>query len=217
MPRVTHFEIHADDPQRAIRFYSTLLGWKFTSWPDGQEDWLIETGAYWRTGNQWWIGSPPRRNWGTAVISYVCSLDVPPLMTRLLKRMPMADRLTRPRWPYTASVGSPMSKILKAIFLESCSRTRAPNKTSKQYPVIASSPQARSNRDSNSNRNCSLVALQQRHGDYILFYLRSVIASAAARSILDSNSNRACILVCVLAMTWKLLVFLFDARYNLDS
>ena len=30
MPRVVHFEIHADDPERAIRFYHSVFGWNFT-------------------------------------------------------------------------------------------------------------------------------------------------------------------------------------------
>jgi predicted enzyme related to lactoylglutathione lyase len=27
MPRVIHFEIHADDPERAVRFYTSLYGY----------------------------------------------------------------------------------------------------------------------------------------------------------------------------------------------
>ena len=30
--RVVHFEIHADQPDRAIAFYSGLFGWKFDKW-----------------------------------------------------------------------------------------------------------------------------------------------------------------------------------------
>ena len=29
MPRVVHFEIHADDPERAINFYKSVFGWEF--------------------------------------------------------------------------------------------------------------------------------------------------------------------------------------------
>jgi catechol 2,3-dioxygenase-like lactoylglutathione lyase family enzyme len=28
MPRVVHFEIHADDPKRAIKFYQDVFGWE---------------------------------------------------------------------------------------------------------------------------------------------------------------------------------------------
>ena len=29
MPRVVHFEIHADDPERTISFYNSVFGWEF--------------------------------------------------------------------------------------------------------------------------------------------------------------------------------------------
>jgi predicted enzyme related to lactoylglutathione lyase len=44
MPRVVHFEISADEPERAARFYSAIFGWEFHKW-DGPEDyWLVKTG-----------------------------------------------------------------------------------------------------------------------------------------------------------------------------
>jgi len=44
MSRVVHFEITADDPQRAIDFYKNIFGWKISKWDGPQEYWLIETG-----------------------------------------------------------------------------------------------------------------------------------------------------------------------------
>ena len=45
MPRPIHFEIPADDPSRAQRFYTDVFGWQFRSWGDGgMEYWLITTG-----------------------------------------------------------------------------------------------------------------------------------------------------------------------------
>jgi hypothetical protein len=32
MPRVVHFEIYADNPERAIRFYETVFGWQVHKW-----------------------------------------------------------------------------------------------------------------------------------------------------------------------------------------
>jgi len=44
MSRVIHFELAADDPERAVRFYSKVFGWKLNKW-DGPEDyWLATTG-----------------------------------------------------------------------------------------------------------------------------------------------------------------------------
>lgn len=44
MNRPTHFEIHAANPDRAIKFYSTVFGWKFQKWDGPLPYWLITTG-----------------------------------------------------------------------------------------------------------------------------------------------------------------------------
>ena len=44
MPRVVHFEIHADDPERAISFYQSVFGWQFQKWEGPLEYWMIITG-----------------------------------------------------------------------------------------------------------------------------------------------------------------------------
>jgi hypothetical protein len=43
MARPIHFEIPADDPQRAIAFYSAALGWTAQKF-DGMEYWMMTTG-----------------------------------------------------------------------------------------------------------------------------------------------------------------------------
>jgi predicted enzyme related to lactoylglutathione lyase len=44
MPRVIHFDLPADDPERAIRFYETVFGWQIRKWEGPMEYWLISTG-----------------------------------------------------------------------------------------------------------------------------------------------------------------------------
>jgi predicted enzyme related to lactoylglutathione lyase len=44
MPRVVHFEISADDPQRAIQFYENAFGWKIEKWSGPTDYWLVMTG-----------------------------------------------------------------------------------------------------------------------------------------------------------------------------
>jgi predicted enzyme related to lactoylglutathione lyase len=77
MFRPVHFEIHADDPARASRFYSKLFGWTFEKW--GPVDyWAIKTGT----------SSPgidgglvprrgPRPESGAAVSAFPCTIEVP--------------------------------------------------------------------------------------------------------------------------------------------
>lgn len=44
MPRVVHFEIPADKPERAVDFYTEVFGWKFEKWEGPMEYWLVMTG-----------------------------------------------------------------------------------------------------------------------------------------------------------------------------
>ena len=49
MPTIVHFEIPADDVERAKKFYSDLFGWKMEKWPgadsssSNMEYWIIST------------------------------------------------------------------------------------------------------------------------------------------------------------------------------
>ena len=86
MPRVIHFEIHAEDPARAMRFYKELLGWEFTAWGGGEvQYWLIKTGEDGTPGING--GLVPRRGAidGQAAIAFVCTVDVADLATTLAK------------------------------------------------------------------------------------------------------------------------------------
>jgi predicted enzyme related to lactoylglutathione lyase len=76
MPRVVHFEIHAGDPERAIKFYQNCFCWTFQKWDGPMPYWMIITGPDDQRGING--GLVPRRGEidGQAVIAYVCTLDV---------------------------------------------------------------------------------------------------------------------------------------------
>ncbi len=44
MPRVVHFEIQADEPERAAKFYSQVFDWEVNKWEGPIEYWLAKTG-----------------------------------------------------------------------------------------------------------------------------------------------------------------------------
>jgi len=44
MPRPVHFDISAEDPERAAAFYANVFGWTFTKWDGPMDYWLITTG-----------------------------------------------------------------------------------------------------------------------------------------------------------------------------
>ena len=45
MARITHFDISADDAERAIKFHKAVFGWKFEKWDNPTMNyWMITTG-----------------------------------------------------------------------------------------------------------------------------------------------------------------------------
>lgn len=45
MPRIVHFEIPAEDPEKVSKFYTDTFGWEIKKWDDGSMDyWLAGTG-----------------------------------------------------------------------------------------------------------------------------------------------------------------------------
>jgi hypothetical protein len=100
MPRPVHFEIHADNPERAIAFYRALFDWKFEKW--GNEPyWVATTGAKGTPGIDG--GLMQRRGPGPAdmqpVNSFVCTVDVSDV-DGYLKRIPeLGGSIALPKMP----------------------------------------------------------------------------------------------------------------------
>lgn len=79
MFRPVHFEIHAEDPERAAKFYQEMFGWKITKWDGPVDYWLVSTGTE-GPGIEGAIlkrmGQNPDPQEPTPVIAYVCTIDV---------------------------------------------------------------------------------------------------------------------------------------------
>lgn len=45
MARPVNFELSADEPERAARFWSEAFGWRIEKWQGPEDYWLITTGA----------------------------------------------------------------------------------------------------------------------------------------------------------------------------
>ena len=69
MPTIVHFEIPADNVERAKSFYSKLFGWEIKEIP-GMDYWIITTSGEKSLGG----GMMKRQNPGQPIINYV---DVP--------------------------------------------------------------------------------------------------------------------------------------------
>ncbi len=99
MGRVVHFEIHAEDPARAAQFYESLFAWKFQKWNGPMEYWMIITGEPQEHGID---GGLVRRRGpidGTAVIAYVCTVDVKSLDDSLAKATSLGAEIALPKMP----------------------------------------------------------------------------------------------------------------------
>lgn len=102
MNRVTHFEIHADDTQRAIKFYSAVFGWEFTKWEGNPtEYYLIKTGVD-DPGTLWTgiNGGLLKRDvpvTGKGFTAYVCTMDVSNIDEMIEKVKANGGDLARPK------------------------------------------------------------------------------------------------------------------------
>ena len=101
MGRVVHFEIHADDPVRAIKFYSDLMGWTFTRWPGPWEYWMVKTGPDDQPGINGGLmkrmGPGPVS--GQPVTSYVCTADVTGIDSQIAKACELGAEIAVPKMP----------------------------------------------------------------------------------------------------------------------
>jgi predicted enzyme related to lactoylglutathione lyase len=71
MPRVIHFEVSADDPDRASQFYENVFGWNIQKWGGPKDYRLISTGE----DNQPGINGGIFKREGP--VNYVNTIDVP--------------------------------------------------------------------------------------------------------------------------------------------
>jgi predicted enzyme related to lactoylglutathione lyase len=75
MSRVVHFEIPADDPERSIKFFESVFGWKIEKWDGPIEYWLIMTGDENEPGIDGGLGRRESPETGVEVTIDVKDLD----------------------------------------------------------------------------------------------------------------------------------------------
>jgi predicted enzyme related to lactoylglutathione lyase len=101
MGRVVHFEIHAEDPDRAIRFYTRLLDWKFQKWDGPMEYWMVFTGPAEEPGINGGLmkrmGGGPLD--GAAVNAYVCTAQVADVDASVKQVTDLGGSIALPKMP----------------------------------------------------------------------------------------------------------------------
>lgn len=80
MPRPVHFEIQAEDPERALDFYQRVFGWTFQRWGD-QPYWVVMTGEDGTPGINGGLlpRQGPAPEDGAPVNAFPLTVDVPDL------------------------------------------------------------------------------------------------------------------------------------------
>ena len=101
MARVIQFEIRANDPERARRFYQRLFGWEFTRWEGPQDYWLVRTGNPGDPGIDGGlmprVGAGPTE--GAATNCYVCVVEVTSVDTTAALVPAIGGQLVVPKMP----------------------------------------------------------------------------------------------------------------------
>ncbi|TLX66644.1 MAG: VOC family protein [Thaumarchaeota archaeon] len=99
MPRIIHFDVPADDPKRAQKFYQDVFGWKFDKWNGPMEYWMVKTGDDKQPGIN---GGLAKRMPGQSGMTN--TIDVPSVDEYVKKIQTMGGQVITPKMPI-AGVG----------------------------------------------------------------------------------------------------------------
>ena len=108
MNRVVHFEIHAEDPERAAKFYREVFGWDIQEWVvPGLEMrkenryWLVSTGPQEAPGINGGLlfrrGAAPAE--GQPVNAYICTIGVASVDESVNKAVAAGATVALPKMP----------------------------------------------------------------------------------------------------------------------
>jgi hypothetical protein len=92
VPKVIHFEIDAEKPERAIKFYEKVFGWKIVKWEGPVEYWLVTTG---REGEPGIDGGLSRRT--ESKPTTINTIDVPSVDEFIKKVKDNGGTITSPK------------------------------------------------------------------------------------------------------------------------
>jgi predicted enzyme related to lactoylglutathione lyase len=100
MSAIVHFDVPAEDIERAKKFYSTLLGWKFESFPEMQYNLITTTNLDGTPGVGGGMGK--RMEPSQRMMNYfgVSSLDTAMKQVKSLGGRILTDKMAVPRMGY---------------------------------------------------------------------------------------------------------------------
>lgn len=101
MNRPVHFEIHADDPERAAKFYTAVFGWNIKKWDSpAMEYWVVMTGKEGEPGINGGLirRKGPKPEKGQPVSAYVCTMEVASLDETMKKAGELGAAVALPKF-----------------------------------------------------------------------------------------------------------------------
>src|SRR5215212_8611376 len=99
MPRPVHFELHADQPERAVAFYEKVFGWTSQKWDGPQLYWLLTTGPDSEPGINGGVTQRHNPAAGDSVIAYVCTIGVESVDDYVGKAQSNGGTVATPKMP----------------------------------------------------------------------------------------------------------------------
>jgi uncharacterized protein len=98
MGRVVHFEIYADDTQRAAKFYGDLFGWTFHKF-EHADYWLVTTGPKEEPGIDGGLQPRPEPRETGSPTGFVCVVDVDDIDAAIAKAKALGAPEVDPKTP----------------------------------------------------------------------------------------------------------------------
>ena len=100
MPRPVHFEIHVDEPRRAMAFYQQLFGWTFTAFGgDAMQYWLVTTGPDSEPGINGGLMKRQGAQQGNMIMAYVCTIQVGDVDDAFNRALSLGATVALPKMP----------------------------------------------------------------------------------------------------------------------
>ena len=94
MPRVVHFEITSNEPEKASKFYEDIFGWKFEKWDGPMDYWMVMTGDEKEPGIDG--GLMKREQPGSNTVN---TIDVPDLDEYMKRVEELGGTIVQPKTP----------------------------------------------------------------------------------------------------------------------
>ena len=114
MPKIIHFEIPAEKPERAIEFYKKVFGWKIDKWQGEFDYWLVEAGEVDEPGIN---GAIKPKEFGS-MISDVISVDSYEEFARKIEAeggKMLTEKMAIPDMGYTGSFQDTEGNVMAII------------------------------------------------------------------------------------------------------